>query len=111
LLFSECDDEGWEVRKVEMFRDGRIGYAGGLDSAGGTVLGERPTPDLAEITNQAEFDPTLIARREFEKVWSAARAPVPRDLALMQSPARPPAKAVRSAGNPLCEPSFASCTL
>ena len=27
LLYSEIDDSGWEVRKVEVFPDGAYGYA------------------------------------------------------------------------------------
>ncbi len=27
LLFSELDDARWEVRKIEVFRDGHQGYA------------------------------------------------------------------------------------
>lgn len=27
ILFSELDDEMWELRKVEVYRDGTAGYA------------------------------------------------------------------------------------
>ncbi|WP_420869865.1 DUF6881 domain-containing protein [Bradyrhizobium septentrionale] len=30
LIYSELDDEHWELRKVEILPDGRIGYANAL---------------------------------------------------------------------------------
>jgi hypothetical protein len=39
VLYSELDDNRFEVRKVEVFRDGRLGYADAVRSSGGTGLG------------------------------------------------------------------------
>ena len=71
-LYSECDDAGWEVRKVEVFRDGRFGHASRLEARGGSLLGELPSPSVAEIAAHREFRPSEITQADFEKVWAAA---------------------------------------
>ncbi len=38
-LYSELDDEGWEVRKVEIFADGHIGFASKTEVVGSIELG------------------------------------------------------------------------
>jgi hypothetical protein len=35
-LWSELDCQRFETRKVEIFRDGRLGYASATEAAGGT---------------------------------------------------------------------------
>ena len=72
-LYSECDDGGWEVRKVEVFRDGRFGYAGPGSDAEGSRLGTEPLPSLRDIGAAPEFLPRAITQSEFEQVWAAAR--------------------------------------
>ena len=71
-MYSECDDARWEVRKVEVLRDGRLESAGPAGSSPGSQLGLEPLPDLTEIASQPEFHPEEITRSEFEAVWSAA---------------------------------------
>lgn len=74
LLYSELDDARWEVRKVEVFPDGRMGYAGSNSAFGGTRLGKVPVPSLAEIAADPEFAPAVISRAEFEAIWDNATA-------------------------------------
>jgi hypothetical protein len=74
LLYSELDASRWEVRKVEVFRNGRCGYASAEGSSGGTRLGQVPVPTLSEIALDPEFDPEEISREEFEKVWAQRKA-------------------------------------
>jgi hypothetical protein len=71
-LYSECDDAGWEIRKVDVFRDGRLGHASRLEARGGTQLGEAPLPSVAEIAAHREFRPSEISQADFEAVWAAA---------------------------------------
>jgi hypothetical protein len=71
-LYSELDDASWEVRKVEVFRDGRIGYADALDSTESTKLGIEPVPHLDQISLDPEFHPKAIERAEFERLWNSA---------------------------------------
>ena len=70
LLYSEVDDEGWEIRKVESYRDGSCGWAGEGQAERGTRLGEVPMPDLSEIASDPQFKPRLIAKADFERVWA-----------------------------------------
>ena len=44
LLYSELDDERWEVRKVEIFLDGRKGWASTCEESELTGLGTMPVP-------------------------------------------------------------------
>ncbi len=70
LLYSELDDNRWEVRKVEIFSDGHWGYADSAESFGGTRLGKEPLPPLDEIAADMQFSPTEISNEEFEQVWA-----------------------------------------
>ena len=72
LLYSELDDDRWEVRKVEVYRDGRCDYASSTEATGSTRLGEMPVPPLAEIAAAPEFDAEEISEHEFEEVWAKA---------------------------------------
>lgn len=68
-LYSEIDAERWETRKVEIFADGRYGYASATESSGGTGLGEGPIPTLAEIARDPQFEPSEITKEKFEQEW------------------------------------------
>jgi hypothetical protein len=65
-LYSELDDAGWEVRKVERFRDGKLGFAGSKGHCASTRLGDAPIPDLSEIQADPQFDARWIELSEFE---------------------------------------------
>ncbi|MFC4913732.1 DUF6881 domain-containing protein [Actinomadura gamaensis] len=71
-IYSEVGDDGYEVRKVEVFRDGRLQYAGDRHEAGGTSLSEAPVGTVAEIAAQDGFRPRVIDRQEFEETWARA---------------------------------------
>ena len=69
LLYSELDGHRWEVRKVEVFPNGRFGYASRLESYGGSILSEKPLPSNDEISKHTEFCVREIKKEEFEDVW------------------------------------------
>src|SRR5216117_3061508 len=69
-LYSELDDTGYELRKVEVFADGQLGFASEGESTLGTELGEKPLPPLETIAADPEFRPVGISREEFESVWA-----------------------------------------
>lgn len=73
-IYSEVDDNGWERRKVEVFRSGVIGYASKLSSVGGTGLSKEPLPSLMEIASDPQFEPTSISSVEFDQIWKDATA-------------------------------------
>lgn len=77
-LYSEIDDAGVETRKVEVYRDGRFGYADRVRSTGTSMLSETEMPTLAEIAAQPEFTARSIAQTEFEKMWHQATTPTER---------------------------------
>ncbi|SDP18135.1 hypothetical protein SAMN04488061_2416 [Filomicrobium insigne] len=72
LLYSDLDDASFEVRKVEVFRDGSVGYADAHLSQGLTMLGSEPIPTLSEINADPEFYAAEITDDEFEEVWVRA---------------------------------------
>jgi len=63
--------------KVEVFRDGRMGFADAEQEFGGSGLGLVPMPPLAEIAADPQFEPVEITGLEFESIWSEAIAYVP----------------------------------
>lgn len=71
-LYSELDDSGYEIRKVEIYRDGHRDFADSESSSGVTTLGEGPLPSLEEIAEQEEFSPSRIEPEQFEDVWRQA---------------------------------------
>jgi hypothetical protein len=73
-FYSELDNERYETRKVEVFRDGRRFFADAQSSTGNTMLGEIPAPSLEELAEDGEFTPSLMGRDEFEAEWQAAHA-------------------------------------
>ncbi|MGO8999384.1 MAG: DUF6881 domain-containing protein [Polyangiaceae bacterium] len=74
ILYSELDANRFEVRKVEVFRSGRFGYASAKEASGGTKLGLLAMPDLYEMAKDPQFEPAEITREEFEAVWARREA-------------------------------------
>jgi len=72
LLYSELDEAGYEVRKVEEYADGHRDVANSGGDTGSTFLSESPIPPLESINSQPEFDGEEITADEFERVWAEA---------------------------------------
>ena len=72
VLYAELDDDGYEVRKVDEYRDGRLVRAGPGEESGGTRLSEDPIPELDEINRDVQFAADAISQDVFDRVWSAA---------------------------------------
>lgn len=71
-LVSELDADRHEVRKLEIFRNGTVGFASQLKHSPGTQLGYGgPIPSLDEINQGVEFHAAAISAGEFEKLWAA----------------------------------------
>jgi hypothetical protein len=77
-LLSELDEARFELRKIEIFRDGQKGYASSTESERGTGLSLEPIPSLADIASDPQFLPEEISREEFELAWENRRGE-PRD--------------------------------
>jgi hypothetical protein len=72
LLYSELDSARWELRKVEVYADGRMDRADADSQTGNTWLSVEPLIQLVEIRAQPAFDPEAISGTEFETIWNAA---------------------------------------
>ena len=72
-LISELNDENWEMRKVEIWRDGSKGYADRETSYGSTGLGGVPMPPFREIAELPGFELQEISQGEFEAEWDARK--------------------------------------
>jgi hypothetical protein len=70
-LLSEIVN-GQEVRKIEIYRDGRLDYADGSRATGTTRLAEGLMPSIEEIDAQEEFTPEVIDAETFERAWQKA---------------------------------------
>ncbi|WP_435015439.1 DUF6881 domain-containing protein [Tundrisphaera sp. TA3] len=73
-LFSELDEQSQELRKVERFRDGTFGFADSQRNSESTRLGLEPIPPPEEIALDPQFQPRMISRAEFDRVWELALA-------------------------------------
>jgi len=69
LIYSEIDADGFEVRKVEVLRDGRMHFADEGYSEGGCELSTEPLPSNEEISSDKQFELKEISRDDFNKIW------------------------------------------
>jgi hypothetical protein len=72
LLYSEVDQCGCELRKVEEYRSGRLDLAGAGIETGSTRLSETHLPAVEEIDAMDEFSANEISAVQFEAVWRRA---------------------------------------
>ena len=71
-ILSELDDERYEVRKLERFRNGLLTFAGPDGAIGSTVLSEAELPPNAQIAQDPQIQLTSISEEMFERSWRAA---------------------------------------
>jgi hypothetical protein len=77
LFVSEIAPDGYEVRKVQGYRDGRLLKADAEHETAGIALSEVPVGSIEEVTAQAEFSAWVIRREEFSGYWDRACWAVP----------------------------------
>jgi len=68
-LVSELDEDRWEVRKLEFYTDGRVGFASEKSATLGAALSLEPLPSIDEINCDAQFDAQSVAAETFEALW------------------------------------------
>lgn len=68
-IYSELNPERWEIRKVEVFRDGTTSFASPIQRTGTTWLSESPLPALLEINSDDAFEAKAIDQHTFERMW------------------------------------------
>jgi hypothetical protein len=70
MYYFELNEHRWEQRRIELFRNGEIGYADQEEKGGATILGDKlPIPDESEIAEDTQFIPEEISRAQFEAMW------------------------------------------
>ena len=71
-LLSEIGEDGYEVRKIQQYRDGRLLKADSHHETAEIGLSEIPVGQIENVAAQPEFSAFVISRDEFEDVWSRA---------------------------------------
>ncbi|MEV0028519.1 hypothetical protein [Nocardia sp. NPDC050793] len=71
-FYSEIGDDRYEVRKVQVYRDGRREWAAENRETDTAFLAEAPFPSIDEIAEQADLRVWSISAEEFEREWDAA---------------------------------------
>jgi hypothetical protein len=74
LYFSELDEDGYETRKVQVYRDGRAEWADEDSENAAVGLAEIPFPPVEEISIRGELAAEEIDSEEFGRAWSVARS-------------------------------------
>jgi hypothetical protein len=74
-IYSEVGDDGYEIRKVQHYRDGRMLKADASHESRDIGLGEIPVGSIKDVASQPEFAASLITPEEFEKEWEIASWP------------------------------------
>lgn len=67
-FYSELDENRLEIRKVEVYKDGRMAYAS-KDEAVNTCLSDYVIPNVEEISDGSEFRAEIILEQEFQTIW------------------------------------------
>lgn len=70
-LVSELDENRWELRKLEFYRDGRVGKASKGGSTLDTALGIEPLPLIEEINGDGQFSAMPMEPEAFQALWLA----------------------------------------
>lgn len=69
-LVSELDELRFETRKLEFFRDGRVGFAYDDTEMLDTRLAYLECPSIAEINADPQFHAVELSAEEFERLWA-----------------------------------------
>ena len=70
ILISELDDNRYETRKIEIYKDGQVGFAYNDVEVLETGLGIEPVPSIDQIASESEFSLKEITKEDFEKFWN-----------------------------------------
>jgi hypothetical protein len=67
--YHQLDSSDSETRKIEIFKDGSVGWADGDTEVQSTRLARELFPTIEEIAEDADFSPKEITSEEFENAW------------------------------------------
>lgn len=71
-LYYELDQDRYERRKVEAYRDGTLHAADATHGQEATFLAWDPHPPVADISADPQFLVREITAQEFESIWNRA---------------------------------------
>ncbi|MFJ7146635.1 DUF6881 domain-containing protein [Streptomyces sp. NPDC100445] len=71
-FYNEIGHDGYEVRKIQHYRDGRRLKADASHESSEIGLSEIPVGTIEDVASQPEFAASLISREEFEQAWESA---------------------------------------
>lgn len=71
-FYSEIGEDGYEVRKVQRYRDGRLLKADSGHESGEVGLSEIPVGAIEDVAAQPEFSALVISKEDFEAEWNRA---------------------------------------
>ncbi len=74
-IYSEIGDDGYETRKVHVYRNGRTIRSDDQYESREIGLSEIPVGSIADVAAQPDFRAMLIDRAKFESMWEAASWP------------------------------------
>lgn len=73
IYYHEIGEDNWEVRRVQVYKDGRREWADEDHETSTAGLAEIPISSITDINSQSEFDAREISSNEFETEWTRAR--------------------------------------
>ncbi|MDQ0198242.1 DUF6881 domain-containing protein [Neobacillus ginsengisoli] len=76
ILISEIDENRFEKRKIEIYKNGKIGFAYNNVKVMGTRLSTEPMSSLNDISSDSQFSPKVITKDVFEKYWNENVVPL-----------------------------------
>jgi hypothetical protein len=71
-LYAEIDSDGYEVRKVDEYRNGHLDRADRNGGSGSTFVSDYYVPEIERVSAIRDFEATAISADEFETVWRRA---------------------------------------
>jgi len=71
-VISEVDPNDWEIRKVELFADGRVGVADRDHETESTWLSIEQVPADQDIAADPQFTLESIDAETFKSIWNRA---------------------------------------
>ncbi|WP_272263132.1 DUF6881 domain-containing protein [Streptomyces xanthophaeus] len=74
-IFNEIGEDGYETRKIHIYRDGRKIRADEHHESPEIGLGEIPVGDIRDVAAMPEFQAFVITRAEFDTWWESAAWP------------------------------------
>ncbi|MFF4487173.1 DUF6881 domain-containing protein [Streptomyces sp. NPDC001544] len=75
-FYSEIGGDGYEIRKIQIYWDGRMLKSDKFHESGEIGLSEIPVGAIEDVASQPEFSAALVNQGEFEQVWELASWPI-----------------------------------